>query len=153
LAADVLGDAISKVASSKRILIFDTCASGGALQLGQRGLDTFDFRGVIENLGQQRGVFTVAASSATAEAQEIGDLGHGVLTYALLAGMRAAPAEGPLEGLTIQPSNPDGTVDILEWFSYAAGHVPRLTKRYLGVEQNVQISGQGRSFAVLPLGN
>lgn len=153
LAADVLGDEISKATASKRLLIFDTCASGGALELSRQGGDAFAFRGAIENLGQGRGVFTVAASSAGAEAQEIEELGHGVLTYALLAGLRAAPADGPLADLTIQPSRPDGRVDVLEWFSYASGHVPRLTKRFLGVEQNVQMSGQGRSFAVLPLGD
>ena len=40
--------------------------------------------------------------------------------------------------------------DVLEWFSYASGHVPRLTKQYLGQEQYVQTGGQGRSFPVLP---
>ena len=55
----------------------------------------------------------------------------------------------PLEGLAIHPTSADGRVDILEWFSFAAGHVPRLTKRYLGQGQDVHIGGQGTSFAVL----
>ena len=83
--------------------------------------------------------------------KEIEELEHGVLTYALLAAMRAAPPGGPLEGLAIQPTSPDGRVDVLEWFSYASGHVPRLTKRYLGQEQDVRTSGQGSSFSILPL--
>lgn len=147
--ADILGDAISEIPAKKRILIFDTCASGGALEVNRQGRDPFAFRGAIEKLGQQEGVFTLAACSAGAEAQEIEELGHGVLTYALLAGLKAVRS-GPLEGLSVQPASPDGMADVLEWFSYASGHVPRLTKRYLGREQEVQVAGQGVSFPILP---
>jgi len=149
LAADVLGDALSRVSASKRLLIFDTCASGGALGLSRENRDAFAFRGAIEKLGQQQGVFAIAASSAGAEAQEIEDLGHGVLTYALLAGLKAVRS-GPLDGLSVQPASPDGMADVLEWLSYASGHVPRLTKSFLGREQEVQVAGQGVSFPVLP---
>ena len=96
-------------------------------------------------------VFTIAASASNQEAQEIPHLGHGVLTYALLAGLRAVPGGGPLDGLAIQPTSPDGRVDVLEWFSFASGHVPRLTRQYLNKEQHVQTSGQGTSFLILPL--
>lgn len=150
LPADVLGDVLSKVPAGRRLLIFDTCASGGALGISRQGQDPFAFRGAIEKLGQRQAVFTIAASAAGQEAQEIEQLGHGVLAYALLAGLRAVPPGGPLEGLAIQPNSPDGTVDVLEWFSFASGHVPRLTKRYLHREQHVQTSGQGTSFPILP---
>jgi len=142
---------VSSVPALKRVLILDTCASGGALHLSRQGQDPFAFRGAIENLAARQGVFTIAASGAGEEAQEIDALGHGVLTYTLLAALRVAPPGGPLEGLAIQPNSPDGRVDILEWLSFASGHVPRLTKRYLGREQAVQIGGQGSSFPVLPL--
>lgn len=79
------------------------------------------------------------------------ELKHGVLTYTLLAGLKAAPG-GPLEGQAIQPNDPSQVVDVLEWFTFASGQVPRLTKKYLGKEQEVQMSGQGGSFPVLPLG-
>ena len=151
LAADVLADAVSNVPALKRLLIFDTCASGGALEINRQGTDPFAFRGAIEQLGRRQGIFTIAASGAGQEAQEISELGHGVLTYSLLAGLGAVTDAGPLEGLVIHPTNPDGRADVLEWFSYASGHVPRLTRRYLGREQDVQIGGQGASFPLLPL--
>ncbi len=150
LAADVLGDAVASVPALKRILIFDTCASGGALGVGRQGKEPFAFRGAIEQLGQHQGIFTIAASAAGEEAQEIDTLGHGVLTYTLLSALGAAKA-GPLQEQGLQPSNLQGLVDVLEWFSYASGQVPRLTKQYLGSEQDVQTSGQGTSFPVLPL--
>jgi len=149
LPADVLADIVSKVSARKRILIFDTCASGGALKISRQGEGPFGFRGAIEKLGQRQGVFTIAASAAGQEAQEIEQLGHGVLTYALLAGLRAVPPGGPLEGLAVGPSDAKGTLDVLDWFSFASGHVPRLTERYLRRQQHVQTSAQGTSFSIL----
>jgi WD40 repeat protein/uncharacterized caspase-like protein len=148
--ADVLADAVSKSPAQKRILIFDTCASGGALSISRQGQDPFAFRGAIAKLRQRQGVFTIAASAAGQEAQEIDSLGHGVLTYALLAGVRAVPPGGPLEGLSVQPNGPEGMVDVLDWFSFASGHVPHLTKQYLHQVQEVQTTAQGTSFSLLP---
>lgn len=70
-------------------------------------------RGAIERLSRAQGVFTIAASASGEEAQEVDELKHGVLTYALLAGLKAADG-GPLEGQTIQPTNPQNVVDVLE---------------------------------------
>jgi hypothetical protein len=58
---------------------------------------------------------------------------------------------GPLEGQPIRPASPERVADVLEWFGFASGHVPRLTRKYLGKEQEVQTSGQGSSFPVLPV--
>jgi uncharacterized caspase-like protein len=150
LAADVLADAVASVPALRRLLVLDTCASGGALGIGRQGHNPFAFHGAMEQLGQKQGVFTIAAASASEEAQEIEELGHGVLTYALLAGLRAVRG-GPLVGQSVRPNSVAGTVDVLDWLSYAAGQVPRLTERYLGQTQEVRIGGQGTSFAVLPL--
>ncbi|NQT15325.1 MAG: hypothetical protein HQ582_21390, partial [Planctomycetes bacterium] len=112
--------------------------------------DPMAFRGVVERLGRRKGGCTIAATAAGNEAQEGAELEHGALTYALLAALDAVPP-GPLEGKTLRPGNPQGVADVLEWFSFASGHVPRLTRRYLGSEQFVQTSGQGASFFVLPV--
>lgn len=150
LPADLLGDAAAEVRAVQRLLVFDTCASGGAMELAHDGADPFAFRGAIAELGKRQGVFVLAASAANEEAQEVDDLGHGVLTYALLAGLRAVPP-GPLESRVLHPTDPTGAVDVLEWGSYASGQVPFLTKRYFGREQNIQMSGSGASFPLLML--
>jgi WD40 repeat protein/uncharacterized caspase-like protein len=149
LAADLLADAVASVPALKRLLILDTCASGGALEMSRQGRDPFAFRGAMEELGHKQGVFTIAASSTSEDAQEIESLGHGALTYALLAGLRAVQS-GPLKDKLVRSSRADGTVDVLDWLSFAAGEVPRLTERYLGQTQEIRISGQGMSFPVLP---
>lgn len=148
LAADALGDAIASVPTEQRLLIFDTCASGGAIALNKQGADPFAFRGAIEQLGKSGGTFTLAAVGSTEEAQEVAELGHGLLTYSLLAAAGAVDA-GPLADRTLQPAAQGGVADVLEWFSYASGAVPRLNKRCFGREQQVQLGGQGKAFPVL----
>ncbi|MBI1902428.1 MAG: caspase family protein [Planctomycetia bacterium] len=151
LPADVLGDFLLKGAALRRLLILDTCASGGAVDLFQvASRNPFSFRREIERLSKDSGAFVVAASAATEEAKEPAALKHGVLSYVLLAGMRAAQG-GPLEGKWLVPSRSELVVDAVEWFTYAEGHVPRLTKEYCGQEQNVEVGRKGRSFPVLPV--
>jgi uncharacterized caspase-like protein len=151
LPADTLADALGEVRALKQLLILDTCASGSVFQLGHTLRDPVAFRRFVERLGQRQGVFTIAAAAAGEAAQEIDELRHGALTYALLAALHAVPP-GPLEGKSLHAANSRGQAEVLDWFSFAAGHVPRLTKHFLGQEQTVQVSGQGRSFNVLPAG-
>jgi hypothetical protein len=150
LPADEISDYLGTAKALKRVLILDTCASGGALKLASRGRSGFALRNAIERLSRAQGVFTIAAASASQEAQESKELGHGVLSYALLAALKGVKS-GPLEGKSVQPTGTDRVVDVLEWFSFASGHVPRLTEKYHGAAQDVQTSTQGQSFPVLPL--
>lgn len=150
LPADELSDYLGASPALKRILILDTCASGGALGVVLKGRSGFDLRGAIERLSRAQGIFTIAASSASEQAQESKELGHGVLSYALLAGLKGVDA-GPLAGKHVQPGGPERVVDVMDWFSYASGQVPRLTEKLYGVAQDVQTTTQGTSFPVLPL--
>lgn len=150
LPADELSDYLGSAAALKRILILDTCASGGALAMAIKGRSGFELRGAIERLSRAQGIFTIAASAASEQAQESKELGHGVLSYALLAGLKGVDA-GPLAGKHVQPSGPERIVDVMDWFSYASGQVPRLTEKLYGAAQDVQTSTQGMSFPVLPL--
>ena len=150
LPADELSDYLGAAKALKRVLILDTCSSGGALKVALKGRSGFALRGAIERLSRTQGVFTIAAASATEEAKESKELGHGVLSYALLAGLKGVN-HGPLEGKAVQPSGPDRVVDVMEWFTFAAAQVPRLTEKLHGVSQDVQTSTQGNSFPILPL--
>jgi hypothetical protein len=149
LPVDVLTDAVGSAHALKRALILDTCASGGALGVVLASRSGVGFRKAIERQARTQGIFTIAAAAATAEAQESAKLGHGVLSYALLAGLKAVD-RGPLEGQAAQPGS-EGVVDVLEWFNFAAGRVPRLTEQLYGAAQDVQLGAQGVSFPILPV--
>ena len=138
LAADVLGDLLAGVPALKRMLIFDTCHSGGALGLVKTARNPFAFRGAVERLSRSQGVFTIAASAASEEAQEVPELGHGVLTYALLAGLGAVN-QGPLVGQTATIQTHDNVVEVDSWFQFARAKVPALTKLYFNHEQFIRV--------------
>jgi hypothetical protein len=152
LPADEISDYLGSAKALKRILVLDTCASGGALAMAAKTRSAFGLRGAVERLSRTHGVYTIAASASTEEAQESKELGHGVLSYALLAGLKAVD-RGPLVGRYVRPANPEQVVDVMEWITFAAGQVPRLTESLYGEAQDVQYSIQGQSFPVLPLSN
>ncbi|MEQ8791495.1 MAG: caspase family protein [Pirellulaceae bacterium] len=145
--ADELNDLISAVPALKRVVIYDTCQSGGALALRYRARSAFAFRGALERMARATGSFTLAATSASEEAAEIDDLGHGALTYALLAGAGAVDV-GPLKKQRLDTGGE--VVNVRDWFNYAQDKVPVVTKAFLGQEQFVTSSGSGTSFPLLP---
>jgi len=152
LPIDELGDSFRAVPALKRMLILDTCNSGAAIGASSgRGRNPFAFQGAVERLSRAQGIFTLAAAAATEDTAEVRELEHGVLTYSLLAGLKAVD-RGPLTESWVRPDNPEQVVGVLEWFNFATGQVPRLTKQYLGEAQDVKMSGEGTSFPVLPLG-
>jgi WD40 repeat protein len=149
LAANVLTQDLEQVPALKKILVLDTCHSGGMLGPNKGGKDPFAFRGTIERLGRAEGTCIIAAAAASEEAKEVPELKHGVLAYTLLAGLGAVD-DGPLKVDHVHPDNAEGVVDVLEWFHFASLHVPDLMNKYFGREQDVQPKTTG-DFPVLPL--
>jgi uncharacterized caspase-like protein len=95
LPVDTLTETLGSAKALKRALIHDTCASGGALAVVLKGRSRVGFRKTIEQQARTKGIFTIAASAATTEAQESAKLGHGVLSFALLAGLKAVDGGPP----------------------------------------------------------
>ena len=149
ISSDKLTDVLREVPAKRRFMVLDTCASASALQLrhsdqNQPGSQAFG------ELAGQAGIFMVAAASAHEEAQEVGDLRHGILTYSLLAGAGGID-HGPLARMPIQPDDRWGNIDVLDWISYAVAKTPLLMKRYFGDENQLRIAGTGNSFPLLEL--
>ena len=82
----------------------------------------------------------MSATAADELAAESKELGHSILTYALLAGVNAAD-KGPLAKQPIQPGKAGQGIDVLEWFRYAKRHVPELNKTYIKRAQEIELSG------------
>ena len=105
-------------------------------------------------LRAQQGSYIISAATAGDEAQELDQLGHGVLTYALLAAVGAVDT-GPLARRAAQPSSAESGdfLAVREWYSYAEENVPSLTKLYFGREQFVVQKRHGKSFPLIPVGD
>lgn len=140
LAIDELGEALAEVPALKRVLVFDTCHSGSAVQLAGKARNPFAFRGAVERFGRAQGVYSLSATAADELAAETRELGHSILTYALLAGLGAADS-GPLKGNLLSANGAD-PIDVLQWFDYARQRVPDLYTRYVGRAQHVEVSGE-----------
>lgn len=149
LADDVLSEWMCDVPARKRIVIFDACHSGAAIR-SSGGRAAFQVSDAIERLNRATGIHTLAGAAAGTEAMEPDALGHGVLTYALLAALGRVN-DGPLRDRRMVPVGTDPVVSVLDWFNYAADQVPRLTKKIYGWEQDIQFRSEGRNFALLPV--
>jgi hypothetical protein len=125
------------IPATKQVLVLDTCAAG-ALQarLTQQRSVPGDQLRAIERLSSRTGYFVLMGSASDAVSYEASRYAQGVLTYALLEGMR-----GP--GLL-----QDGQVDVSRLFQYAADEVPRLAKDLGGVQQPRVSSPSGTSFPI-----
>jgi WD40 repeat protein len=114
-----LQDALRKIKAVKRIVVLDACESGTALEVLARTLTAQ--RAALETLVRAEGVFIIAASTRQQEAIEIPELGHGILTYALLSGLGANGAD--------KAASP-GIVTMYGLLEYISRTVPELAARY-----------------------
>jgi WD40 repeat protein len=152
LAGDELDDAVSAVPALKRVVIYDTCQSGGTVGLSRMTRNPFHFTRALEAMSRAQGSFILAATAATDDAQEVRELGHGVLTYTLLAGAGAIEqGQGPLWRRSVKLREEKKLVQVRDWFSFAQDEVPRLTHTLFGQEQYVRFVGSGSDFPILPL--
>jgi WD40 repeat protein len=140
--ASELGEALRRTRALKQVVILDTCQSGAALPIISKAVM---FRGLgpaedkaLKMLARAEGFFLVAASTKQQYAFEVPELGHGVLTYALLT---ALGEKGPPPAAT-----PDGIVTVSSALEYVEAQVPELTERYHGEKQYVTVHRAGMNF-------
>jgi hypothetical protein len=146
LAIDELGEVLASVPALKRVLIFDACHSGSAIKLAGKQHNPFAFHGALERFSRAQGIYSLSASAADELAAESKELGHSMLTYSLLGALGAVD-RGPLMGQALKSRD---TVDVLEWFRFAKSQVPALYEKYIGRQQQVELSGEDQpSFPLL----
>lgn len=145
--ASELGDALLRVKAVKQLLILDACQSESALPslaratFATRGLEKPEER-AVRMLAHAHGIYLIAASTAAQYAYEVPELGHGVFTYALLAGLG--------ESGEPQALNPDGIVSVLSLINYVARAVPELMEKYhMGDPQTPVIFDAGTDIPLL----
>jgi WD40 repeat protein len=121
----------------KQVMILDTCASGAAAAklTETRALSSDQIR-AIDRMKDRTGFVVLMGSAADAVSYEASQYGQGLLTYALLQGMRGAALRE------------DDLVDVAKLFGYAADQVPPLAKSIGGIQKPVIAAPKGTSFDI-----
>jgi WD40 repeat protein len=129
LPASEFGDALRAAKAQKQILVIDACQAGGALtQIAKlmltRGLrESEQMDRATQMLARAAGTHLIAAATEKQYAVEVPELGHGLLTSALLTGLGE-------KGSPEAAASADGTVTILGLLQYVNRVVPEWTERY-----------------------
>lgn len=145
LSSEQLALSLREVPATKQLLVLDSCRSGAAVGVVGR---YFASRAGLEEVRSQQllarasGTFLIAATKGEDYAYEIPELGHGVLTFAILESLGVATngsatvAKGG-EGVTAN--------DLLRSVS---SRVPELSEKYQGVRQQVIQYSSGQDFLI-----
>jgi WD40 repeat protein len=115
----LLLDSLRKIKALKRVLILDACGAAAATALEILARGPAAERAALEMLARAEGIFIIAASTPQQEALEIPELGHGVLTYAILRGLGAWGNPAEREVVTMH-----------QLLSYISQKVPELAAQY-----------------------
>jgi hypothetical protein len=124
----------------QQVLILDTCAAGQAsaelFKLADRREISADQKRAIELLKDSAGSHILMGAAADKVSYESSRYAEGLLTYALLAGMRGEALE---EG---------GLLKVRKWFDTAVEKVPDLAKGIGGIQKPIAVSPPGDSFPI-----
>ena len=112
-----LEEAFEGVDSGQIVLVIDACNSGQALEAEEKRRGPMNSKGLAQ-LAYEKGMYVLTAAQSFQAAKEASQLGHGLLTYALVVeGLRQAGADK-------EPR--DGTILVREWLDYATARVPEM---------------------------
>jgi WD40 repeat protein len=109
--------AVEGIDADNFLLVIDACNSGQALEAEEQRRGPMNSKGLAQ-LAYEKGMYILTAAQSYQAAQEASQLGHGLLTFALVEeGLKQAAAD----------SDPkDGQVWVREWFDYASTRVPNM---------------------------
>lgn len=99
------------------LLIIDACNSGQALEAEEKRRGPMNSKGLAQ-LAYEKGMYILTAAQSYQAALEVAQLGHGLLTYALIEeGLKTTNADN-------QPK--DGLLIAREWLDFATDRVPTM---------------------------
>ena len=127
-----------EISAEKQLFVLDACHSGGALE-------SFATRGdgrekALAQLARSTGTFFLTAAQDAQYANEVGNLKHGLFTYALLEIINGEKGD-----------NGDGKVTINEVKSYVEDRVPELSEEHRGSPQYPTSYSFGQDFPLVIL--
>jgi WD40 repeat protein len=143
-----LEQSFERIAAGNILFIIDACNSGQVLESEEKRRGPMNSKGLAQ-LAYEKGMYILAASQSYQAAVEAAELGHGLLTYALIE-------EGLKQGKADSAPR-DGKVLLQEWFDYATARVPELQQRQMDrarelviVEEEVRQAGFSKSSVQRP---
>lgn len=119
-----LTDWLNKIKAQKQALIVDACNSGaivGNVSSAGKSLNTTQIR-AYKRMQDRAGLFLLSGSTADKKSYESSAFGNGLLTYALLSGMRG---EGDVFDFD---ENSAKLINLVRLFTFARDRVPILAK-------------------------
>ncbi|HMG75749.1 MAG TPA: caspase family protein [Pyrinomonadaceae bacterium] len=126
-----LEDAVEGLAAGSLLMVIDACNSGQALEAEEKRRGPMNSKGLAQ-LAYEKGMYILTAAQSYQAALEAAQLGHGLLTYALVEeGLKTAAADN-------EPK--DGILSAREWLDFATERVPLMQEekmkqgRGLGVD-------------------
>lgn len=127
-----------EISAEKQLFVLDACHSGGAL-------NAFATRGdgrekALAQLARSTGTFFLTASQDAQFANEVGNLKHGLFTYAILEILSGEFG-----------NNGDEKITINEIKSYVEDRVPELSEQYHGTPQYPTSYSFGQDFPLIIL--
>jgi WD40 repeat protein len=125
------------VPARKKVMILDTCAAGAALArlTAKRAIPSSQTR-AVERLKDRTGFYVLMGCAADSVSYETSRYAEGLLTYALLEGIKGAALR-------------DGQyVDVEKLFGYVVDEVPRLAGDIGGVQRPFVAAPEAASFDV-----
>jgi uncharacterized caspase-like protein len=132
------------IKAQKRVLIFDACNSGQAINelvtignkddqyVAARNDDESNRIKAVEKLNERSGMFILSASASNQYAYELGKYSQGVLTYVLLKSIKENP-------LILEENN---LLNVDKWFAVAEKNVTEIVSQ-TGNRQHPQKFGTG----------
>jgi len=128
---DELERAVEGIDADKLLMVIDACNSGQALEAEGQRRGPMNSKGLAQ-LAYEKGMYILTAAQSYQAAQEASQLGHGLLTYALVEeGLKQAAAD----------SDPkDGAVWVREWFDYASTRVPNMQIEKMKLARSLGLS-------------
>jgi WD40 repeat protein/uncharacterized caspase-like protein len=131
LADTELEAAVESLDAGHLLLVIDACNSGQALEAEEKRRGPMNSKGLAQ-LAYEKGMYILTAAQSYQAALEAAQLGHGLLTYALVEeGLKTAIADS-------EPK--DGVLNAREWLDFATERVPQMQEakmkqgRGLGLE-------------------
>ena len=117
---------LRKIPAKKKVLILDVCSAGKGAEkiLAARDVPGSQIR-ALDRLQERMGLYVLAGSAADAVSYEANLYGQGLVTYALLQGIKGAALRRDGEEF----------LDVATWFTHVENQVPILAKGVGGIQK------------------